>query len=251
MPADILIYALVAAGLVFWLRSVLGTRHGDERQRPNPFTTPPPGTADNPNTVAGAVPGATQVSDAQVLLAEAIALPKDARYALSAPDAEATLTNLARQDRSFHLGRFLRGVEDAFVMIVEAFAAGDKDLLKSLLSPNLYSAFEKAIVARDASGETMMTEIHALRRIEINAIQLIDKNVEVTLRIIADETSVTKDKDGKIISGNPDRASETIDIWTLTRNLKSKDPTWFLQATREEHAEEKTDTPSSAPDSGV
>ena len=41
MSAEILIYAIIAAGLVFWLRNVLGTRHGSERERPNPFTSQP------------------------------------------------------------------------------------------------------------------------------------------------------------------------------------------------------------------
>ena len=40
MPADLIVYALVAAGLVFWLRSILGTRHGDEQERPNPYVQP-------------------------------------------------------------------------------------------------------------------------------------------------------------------------------------------------------------------
>ena len=40
MPADLIVYAVVAAGLIFWLRSILGTRHGEEHERPNPFLTP-------------------------------------------------------------------------------------------------------------------------------------------------------------------------------------------------------------------
>ena len=40
MPADIVIYAVVAVGLILWLRSILGTRHGNERSRPNPFMAP-------------------------------------------------------------------------------------------------------------------------------------------------------------------------------------------------------------------
>lgn len=236
MPADILIYALVAAGLVFWLRSVLGTRHGDERQRPNPFTAQPPGSPDASGNPISALPGLLPGADNQNMLAEAIALPKDSRFALTAPNAEATLTALARQDRNFHLGNFLQGAQDAFVMIVEAFAAGDRDLLKSLLSPAVYSAFESAITAREGRGETMVTEIHALRKIEINDIQLKDKTIDITLRFVADETSVTKNSAGIVIDGNPDRVSETIDIWTLTRSLKSKDPTWFLHETREEQA---------------
>ncbi len=233
MPADILIYALVAAGLVFWLRSVLGTRHGDERQRPNPFTTPAPGTPDAANPLA-AIPGLLPGAEGQTLLAEAVAMPKDSRYVMTAPDAPATLDTIVRMDRSFHLGHFLQGAQDAFILIVEAFAAGNRDLLKALLAPAVYDAFEKAITAREERGETMVTEIHALRKIEIIDLQLKDKTAEITLRFVADETSVTKDKDGLVIDGNPDRISETIDIWTLSRDLKSKDPTWYLHATREE-----------------
>ena len=40
----------VAAGLIFWLRSILGTRHGEERERPNPFLAPD--NNDNPKTDA-------------------------------------------------------------------------------------------------------------------------------------------------------------------------------------------------------
>lgn len=234
MPADILIYALVAAGLVFWLKSVLGTRHGDERQRPNPFSTPAPGTPESVTNPIGTLPGLLPGAEGQNILAEAIALPKDPRFVMSAANADIALTAIARQDRSFHLGQFLQGATDAFVMIVEAFAAGDRDLLKTLLSPSVYSAFESAIADRERRGETMVTEIHALRKIEVSDIQLRDKMAEITLRFVADETSVTKDGNGLVIGGNPDRVSETIDIWTLSRNIKSKDPTWLLLSTREE-----------------
>lgn len=233
MPADILIYALVAAGLVFWLRSVLGTRHGDERQRPNPFSAPAQGTPESTNPV-NILPGLLPGAENQTMLADAIALPRDSRYVVSASNADVALTAIARQDRSFHFGQFLQGAQDAFVMIVEAFAAGNRDLLKDLLAPAVYNAFEKAIADREGRGETMVTEIHALRRIEVADIQLKDKTVEITLRLVADETSVTKDKNGLVIEGNPDRVSETIDIWTFSRNIRSKDPTWFLKATREE-----------------
>ena len=40
MHLDILIYAAVAAFLIYRLNAVLGTRNGSERQRPNPFTSP-------------------------------------------------------------------------------------------------------------------------------------------------------------------------------------------------------------------
>jgi len=58
----------------------------------------------------------------------------------------------------------------------------------------------------------------------------------ITVRFVADETVVTRDKDNNIISGHPDRVSETIDIWTFGKPVNAKDPTWFLIATREEEA---------------
>ncbi|HRC27077.1 MAG TPA: hypothetical protein PKX87_06575, partial [Alphaproteobacteria bacterium] len=51
---DLILYAAIAVGLVFWLRSVLGTRHGDERQRPNPFAPP---SDSSPSRAESASPG--------------------------------------------------------------------------------------------------------------------------------------------------------------------------------------------------
>ena len=245
MSAEILIYAVVAAGLIFWLRSILGTRHGGERQRPNPFTAPPPGETsgkpqirpqqqDRPADVMG-----LQGDDAglnPVPPVNPLALPSDGRITLGGPAVETALLALVRLDRGFTLTHFVTGAQDAFVMIVEAFAAGDRDLLKSLLSRDLYTAFDSAITAREAEGQTMMTEIHAIRKTEITDCQLQGKMAYVTLRFVADETSVIRDRDGAAVSGHPDRVSETIDIWTFGRDPRSKDPTWFLIATREEES---------------
>ena len=37
MDADVIVYAVIAAALGLWLRSLLGTRGADEPTRPNPF----------------------------------------------------------------------------------------------------------------------------------------------------------------------------------------------------------------------
>lgn len=236
MSAEILIYAVVAAGLVFWLRSILGTRHGGERQRPNPFTAQPP-AENNPSTVnrPGAPNAALGLVGAETV-AGPLTLPKDGKVTLGNPALETILMNVVQLDRGFNLAHFAGGAQDAFVMIVEAFAAGDRELLKSLLSPELYAAFEGAIKAREDEGQTMLTEIHAIRKTEINDVQVKDKMAYLTLRFVADETSVIRDRDGAVVSGHPDRVSETIDIWTFGRDMRSKDPTWFLFATREEES---------------
>jgi len=77
---------------------------------------------------------------------------------------ETILQSVVQADRGFNLAHFATGAQDAFVMIVEAFASADRELLKSLLSPDLYAAFEGAIKTRENEGQTMSTEIHAIRK---------------------------------------------------------------------------------------
>lgn len=235
MSAEILIYAVVAAGLVFWLRSILGTRHGSERQRPNPFTAQPPVDSNAPTVTRPGMPNAAGLVGAETVTGP-LTLPKDGKVTLGNPALETILQGVVQADRGFNLAHFATGAQDAFVMIVEAFASADRELLKSLLSPDLYTAFEGAIKARENEGQTMLTEIHAIRKTEISDVQIKDKMAYLTLRFVADETSVIRDRDGAVISGHPDRVSETIDIWTFGRDMRSKDPTWFLFATREEEA---------------
>lgn len=230
MPAELLIYALIAVGLIFWLRSVLGTRTGSERERPNPYQPRP----DAPATSLPA--GIKELTPSETIIANPLQLPKNSNCTIASPVLETVLLNIAGQDRRFTLEHFASGAQDAFVMIVEAFARGDRDLLKNLLAPDLYKSFDDALTARAASGETMAAEIHAIRKVEINDAQIKNKMAYVTVRFVADETVVTRDKDNNILSGNPDRVSETIDIWTFGKQLNAKDPTWHLIATREEEA---------------
>lgn len=243
MDATLILYALVAAGLVFWLRSILGTRHGDERERPNPFTTPVQDKQAKPATVDPVIK-----NDVVTLpLAEAKpVLPRN--VTIADEDAERGLMDIARVDREFDFARFAQGAQDAFAMIVEAFAAGDRDTLKNLLEPPVFTAFNRAIAEREERGETMSTEIHAVRKLDIMAAQFDGRAAYVTIRFIADETCVIKDRDGKIMSGDPDRITEMNDIWTFSHLVKNKDPIWLLHETRDGDVKEDQKTP--VPDAG-
>jgi predicted lipid-binding transport protein (Tim44 family) len=238
VPADIILYALIAAGLVFWLRSVLGTRNSDERQRPNPFSQQSSAADNGKSTPVLPVADKKGLTAAEDLIGGPLTLPRNSNITLGSPSLEPALLNIARLDRNFSLAHFGTVAQDVFVMIVEAFAHGDRDLLKILLAPDLYKAFDQALTERAEAGHVMTAEIHAIRKVEISDAQLKDKMTYITVRFVADETVITRDKDGAVVSGNPDRVRETIDIWTFGRNATSKDPTWFLHATREEDVSE-------------
>lgn len=231
----LILYAIVAAGLVFWLRSLLGTRSGDERERPNPFTAPPPEA--RPQSVPYAEDGAPSLS----LADEKPVLPRN--VSIASEEAERSLIELARLDSDFDLARFSTGAQDAFAIIVESFAAGDRDTLKNLLEPQVYDAFDRAIALREQSGETMSTEIHAVRKAEILGAQVEGRVAQVTVRFIADETCVIRARDGSILSGDPDRITEMNDIWIFSRPVRSRDPRWLLHETRDGDVKEDHKTP--------
>jgi predicted lipid-binding transport protein (Tim44 family) len=238
VQVDLILYALVAAGLVFWLRSLLGTRHGDERERPNPFATQAAEAA--AETSVTSLPYAADGMNEKTWT-----LPKNVSIAGSG--VESALLDLSRQDPDFNVARFSQGAQDAFVLIVEAFAAGDIETLESLLEPPVFEAFNQAITERTKNGETMSTEIHAVRKVEILEAKTENRVALITLRFVADETCVIRDKNGAIISGDPDRITEMNDIWTFARPVKSRDPKWLLRQTRDGDVtgEEKTPVPHS------
>lgn len=257
MPADILLYGLIAAGLVFWLRNILGTRHGDERSRPNPFTGNPDGQSNRPDNKHDNKNGNTKAptkSGAGLDLASGrgskmgagiVALSSDAssfQDGLDAnmaitPDAEAGLLSIVQHDRGFHARTFLYAAQDAFTMIIEAFAAADRDTLKTLLAPSVLSAFSSVLDQREKDGQKADVEIHAIRKAEITQAWVEGKKTAfITVRFVADETNILHDKDGERLYGHPDRVTETIDIWTFGRNVKSRDPVWYLHQTKDEDA---------------
>ncbi len=236
MPADIILYALIAAGLVLWLRSLLGMRQDGERQRPNPFAEaesqhgakphqlPPPALAGEQN--AGLLPEGV---DAPVRLDRGMAV---------SDQAQSGLKDIMRNDRTFDVAHFLTGAQDAFVMIVEAFANSDRDTLRGLLDKRVLQLFETALESRAKTGEQASVEIHAVRRAEIVNAWMDGRTALVTVRFVADETNVLHDREGKLLSGHPDKVTETIDIWTFSRDTKSRDPSWLLAETREEQADD-------------
>lgn len=240
MPADLIVYALVAAGLVFWLRSILGTRHGDERQRPDPFTVNPEDAPKNAEANKFDEPQAPSAHEQIIELAEN---PKGA-FSVDNKTAEYGLLEIARSYKSFDVTFFLQAAQDVFALVVEGFGKGDRALLKDLLGDEVYKAFDTAITEREKTGQKLENEIQAIRKAQIINAKLDGKKAVITVRFVATQTSVTRDKDDKIIEGNPDKVTEMRDVWTFARDIKSKDPRWFVTETRGDFDEDNDTIPN-------
>ncbi len=226
---DILIFAVIAAFLVYRLNSVLGTRHGSERQRPNPFAQ---GEPLPPQAVKAAVRKVTPVAAPRPVVQ-----PQsfDQLVDLSANTdgrIENGLGEIAAADSSFEVNSFMQGARYAFEIIVTAYNRGDADTLKPLLSPKLYGDFVAGIRAREAAGHTSEVIIHRIKSARITEAHLGGTMAYVTVSFEVEETAVTRDAAGQVVSGNPDHILTLLDVWTLTRDTRHHDPNWILIETR-------------------
>lgn len=239
MAADLIIYGLVAAGLVLWLKSILGTRHGDEQERSNPYLKKDDETsgdgAQMPLGSSDAIPlaGFKNPVDPSVAVVEFADNPRGVAR-IEGEDAKAGLMQIAKADKTFDIERFMSSCQDAFVYGVESFADGDRDTLKDLLAPDVYEAFDGALNAREESGDIMECEIQGLREAAVINAVMNGKMAFITVRFVADEVSVTRSASGEVLSGHPDIAHELRDLWVFGRNINDRDPRWLVHETRDD-----------------
>ena len=135
------------------------------------------------------------------------------------------------QDPTFDPKHFLTGARAAYEMIVTAYAQGDRRSLKNLLAKEVYDGFEAAINERETKGEKAETRFVSIDKSDIIGADVKSKTAQVTVRFVSQLVSVTRDRDGNVIDGNPDKVTDVTDVWTFARDLGSRDPNWKLVAT--------------------
>jgi len=224
VPLDIIVFAVIAAFLIYRLNSVLGTRSGSDRERPNPFA--PPGQA-APQATAQVVELRPQPALAPAMLGEIIDSKANAEGRV-----EAGLADIAAADAQFEAARFIQGARAAFEMIVTSYGRGDLGALRPLLSPKLFADFKAGVVAREAAGHTAEVSIRAIKAARVIEAHLGGTMAYITVDFDVEETTVTRDAAGNVVGGSPDRVFSVEDIWTFTRDVRAQDPNWILIETR-------------------
>ncbi len=240
MTAELMIYALIAAGLVFWLRSILGTKNEDDLERPAPKLE----LSEDGKIIGLGCSDTSKKADETIALVEELAKNSKGNMSIAGKLAEQGLVDIIKTDKEFDVYAFLQAAQDAFAYVVESFAEGDREALRDLLGDDVYAAFDNAITAREEAGETMISEIHAIKKSEIVEAALKGKNALITVRFWADETSVTRDEESNIIAGHPEKTTLMRDVWTFSRDLKSRDPRWLVIETREDGIEDNDIIPN-------
>lgn len=123
---------------------------------------------------------------------------------------------------------FLKGAEIAYETILTSFANGDLIKLKSLLSPNMFSNFSEAIKTRNKDNIKSEFTFIGVKESSVEKYEKIKDNLFTTVKFVAEVISVKRDKENKIIEGNPDKIKFVSDNWKFTRNVNQKSPNWYL-----------------------
>lgn len=216
---DIILFAMIAAFLVYRLGSVLGKRTGHERQSREPF-----------GRLGGKESAAETGNDNVIAIPQREAPPQEEE-----PDTPlgAALTQIKLADSSFTRKGFLEGARAAFEMVITAFALGDMKTLRSLLSQEVYDNFAEAIRTRERANQTRETTLVGIDVAEIIEAKLEDKrHAYVTVRYISQQVNATRDEAHNVVDGDPNAIEKVTDIWTFRRDARASDPNWQLVATR-------------------
>ncbi len=222
---DIILFAMIAAFLVLRLRSVLGRRDGDKGGPRNPFARSLP--EDQADEKVVHLPSARDADADTEADTEAAAAGDDAEGDLAAGFRE-----IKSADRGFEPTEILSGARIAFELVLSAYASGDTEALKPLLSAEVLDNFAQPIREREAAGETMEHTLIGLKSADIVEAFLDDRTAHVTVKFVTNQANVTRDAHGEVVDGDPSAVTEVTDFWTFARDTGSRDPNWTLVATR-------------------
>ena len=123
---------------------------------------------------------------------------------------------------------FLQGAEIAYESVLTAFANDDLIKLKALLAPNMFSNFSDAIKLRNKENIKSEFTFIGVKESSVEKYEKIKDNLFATVKFVAEVISVKRDKENKIIEGNPDKIKFVTDSWKFTKNVNNKSPNWYL-----------------------
>ena len=127
--------------------------------------------------------------------------------------------------------QFLKGADLAYEQIITSFAKGDKKSLKGLLGKDLYMDFSEVIDERKKKELKYETTFIGVKSSKIKEFKKIENIYKVTVNFVSEIITCVKDKNNKIIEGNPDQIKTAHDIWKFSKNMWSQNPTWYLVET--------------------
>tara|TARA_B100000900_G_scaffold363303_1_gene337209 strand:- start:157 stop:753 length:597 start_codon:yes stop_codon:yes gene_type:complete len=185
---DIILLAMIAGFIFLRLRGILGKRTGFEGKAPAQFDK---------------------------ILKEAVAKKTSKMTEIFDEKAQ---------------NEFIKGAKIAYETIITDFSDNDNKLTtsKPLLNNEIYNQFNNALKERSARGHYAEITFIGINSAVIKEHKKLDKILNVTVDFIAEVITCIKDKDKKIISGDPEKIKKIYDTWVFSRDTTSTNPNWQL-----------------------
>ena len=197
---DIILLAMIAGFIILRLRNILGRKTGHQDR-----------------TFSGFDKGKTEQS-----LKKAKKDFDNIKEIIKTEKIKETGLNAAQREE------FLKGAELAYESIITAFAQGDQKKLKALLSKDMSSNFEQAIIQRNKENIKSELTFIGMKESRLEKFEKIKTEFYATVKFVSEIISVKKDKNNNVIEGNPDKIKTVTDYWKFSKNIFSKNPNWYL-----------------------
>ena len=128
--------------------------------------------------------------------------------------------------------QFIEGAKAAYEMIITSFAKGDKHALKPLLNKEIYQSFSDEIDHRKKENLKSELTFVGVKSAEIKNFEKKDNIYIFTVNFVSEIITYRKDKNNKVIEGNPDIIKTVNDVWKFSKNMWSSNPNWYLVETQ-------------------
>ena len=125
---------------------------------------------------------------------------------------------------------FLKGAKIAYETIITDFSDDDNKLIKSkpLLSKKIQDQFNEALKERNKRGHFAEITFIGVNSADIKEHKNVNSILKVTVDFVGEVITCIRDKDKKIISGDPEKIKKIYDTWVFSRDTKSNNPNWLL-----------------------
>ena len=185
---DIILLAMIAGFIFLRLRGILGKRSGFEGKAPAQFDK---------------------------VLKETVVN--------QAPKSNETFDENAQKE-------FLKGAKIAYETIITDFSDNDNKITtsKPLLNKDIFNQFNEALKERSTRGHYAEITFIGVNSAVIKEHKKIDKILNVTVDFIAEVITCIRDKEKKIVSGDPEKIKKIYDTWVFSKDITSVNPNWQL-----------------------
>ena len=156
----------------------------------------------------------------------------------SAPQFEEIIKNIdpnikAKKNENFDENakkEFLIGAKIAYETIITDFSDDDNKLTKckNLLSEKVYNQFNQALKDRSNRGHSAEITFIGINSANIKDHKKNESILKVTVDFVAEVITCVKDKNKKIVSGDPEKIKKIYDTWVFSRDVRSNNPNWQL-----------------------